>query len=477
MARGLPVWWALIASWYAVDLFSAEPDWPGFRGPNGSGIGLTSGLPVRFGPAENLVWRTALPTGKSSPVLAADRIFLTGAAENNLWTLCLDRVSGRILWGRAIPQPRAEKLHQLNHAAAPTPVTDGVNVYAFFADFGLVAYGADGQERWRKQLGPFNNLHGMASSPVLVDDRLVLAIDQDENSYLLAVDKRTGRTLWRSARPEAVHGFATPVVFRPDGDAAQLVVPGSYELTAYSAATGEKLWWVRGLTWQVKASAVVEDGVVYATGWAPGADPGPRQLLPPFADVAREADETGTASSPPGSCLPGGSTPEAGRPSISTATVFSTRATGASTAARRASHNVTMAIRPGRVRGDLTDSHLLWTNDRAVPEVPSPLLWKGVLYTIKDGGILTSFDAGTGRILKQARMPGAVDKFYASPVLGDDKLYLASESGKVSVVQAGAVWESLAVNELDEPCYATPALSGGRLYLRTSAALYCFARK
>jgi outer membrane protein assembly factor BamB len=433
-------------------------------------------LPVEFGPDKNVIWKTALPAGKSSPVLAQGRIFLTGQQDNALLTLALDRATGKILWRREITKDRAEKLHKLNSPASSTPATDGTNVYAFFGDFGLVSYGPDGNERWRLPLGPFDNLHGMASSPMLAGDKLILLCDQDTDAYLLALDKDTGKVLWRVARPEVVHGFSTPALFQPPGDAGQLIVAGSYQLIAYAVEDGRKLWWVRGLSWQIKPVAVVDADTIYATGWAPGADAGERRFFPPFEQVAALADADKDGKLTPDEI------PMEMRHTGSWQAIdlnhdgFMDAREWGFYRARWSSRNVTLAVRPGRARGDLTDTHVLWAYERAVPEVPSPLLYDGVLYTVKDGGILTALDAKTGELLRQARMQGAMDKFFSSPVAAGGRIYLASESGKMAVLKPGADWEVLAVNDFAEPAYATPAIADGRLYIRVASALYAIGK-
>jgi hypothetical protein len=137
-------------------------DWSSFRGPNGSGIAQTTGLPSELGPDRGVLWKTAVPPGVSSPILTADGIFLTAHEGNQLVTLRIERSSGVASWRRTLERPRAEALHRLNQPSSPTPATDGSNVYAFFGDFGLVSYGPGGTERWRKALGPFSNLHGIS---------------------------------------------------------------------------------------------------------------------------------------------------------------------------------------------------------------------------------------------------------------------------------------------------------------------------
>lgn len=455
---------------------AAAAEWSAFRGHNAGGVADTKGLVTEFGPGRNVVWRSALLRGSSSPVLTADRIFLTGYEDRRLVTFALDRATGRILWRREIEQPRSEERHKLNNAASATPVTDGRNVWTFFADFGLVSYGPDGNERWRLPLGPFDNLHGMAASPVLAGDRIILACDQDTESYLLAVHKDTGKVIWKTPRPSVVHGFATPTIFRPKQGEVQVVVPGSYVLASYSLSTGKELWIVRGLSWQIKTTAIASGDTIYVTGWAPGADAGESEPLPPFEDAAREIDANRDGKIAPDEINPtkykhGGSW----RAIDLDRDGFLDPRDWSFYRARRAARNVTLAIRPGSARGDITDTRVLWRNERFVPQVSSPLLYNGVLYTIKDGAILSSMDPATGTIHKTARIPGAIGAYYSSPVAGDGKLYVASENGKVGVIRAGAQWEVLAVNSFDENIYSTPAIENGRIYLRTTEALYCLA--
>jgi outer membrane protein assembly factor BamB len=227
---------------------AAAGEWLRFRGPNGSGVADGKPLPREIGPAKNVIWKTAVPAGKSSPVVISDRVYLTGHENGTLLTLALDRRTGKMLWRREAPGRRDEKRHTLNDPASPSPVTDGENVFVFFAGYGLISYGRDGAERWRLPLGPFTNFHGMGASPVLVGDKLLMICDQDQGAYLLAVDQNTGKPVWKVDRPEMVHSFSTPIVYRPPSGPAELIVPGSYQMTGYDVATGKLLWRVNGLT-------------------------------------------------------------------------------------------------------------------------------------------------------------------------------------------------------------------------------------
>jgi len=456
-------------------LFAAT-DWSQFRGPNGAGVTEEPKLPVEFGPNKNVVWKTALPRGSSSPVLAGDRIFLTAAEGNRLQTICLHRATGKILWRREILADREEVLHKLNDPASSSPITDGKNVYVFFGNFGLASYGPDGQERWKRPLGPFTNLHGMGASPILHGDKLVMVCDQNNDSYLLAVDKNDGHTLWKTERPEVTHGFSTPILYRAESGPTQLIVPGSYQMISYSVETGEKLWWVRGLTWQVKSMPLISGNVLYFNNWAPGGDAGEQAQLPTFQEAIAKSDSNHDGK------LAQTELPKEWQPTGTWGAIDLDRDSLLNERdwnffrARRAAQNSVMAIRLGG-KGDLTDTNVLWRYTKVLPDVPCPLLYKGVLYLVKTGGIATSLNPATGEVLKQARLVGALDGYYSSPVGADGKVYMISQAGKVSVLKAGAQWEVLAMNDLEEEAYATPAIADGKIYLRTRNTLYCFANR
>ena len=171
-------------------------DWPQFRGPAGLGTSSDTGLPLEVGPHKNVIWKTPLPPGHSSPILVGKQIFLTGYEGETLLTISLDRATGKMLWKREAPRPRKEDMQKTNSPASPTPASDGKSVFVFFGDFGLIAYSMDGDERWRHPLGPFNNANGHGSSPVVIDDMVLLICDQDTDSYLIALDKQTGKVRW-----------------------------------------------------------------------------------------------------------------------------------------------------------------------------------------------------------------------------------------------------------------------------------------
>jgi outer membrane protein assembly factor BamB len=447
-------------------------DWAQFRGPNGSGLAETHDLPIQFGPQQNVIWKTLLPPGHSSPVLTSDRIFLTAYEENTLIAYCLNRSDGKIRWRREIARPRQQELHKANSPASPSPVTDGSNVYAFFADFGLISYDSEGKERWRLVLGPFNNPMGLGASPILAENTLLLVCDQESGSFLIAVDKNTGRIRWRVERPEYTRGFATPILYKPKSGGLQVVVSGSLQLTAYSVETGKEVWWIRGLTWQMKSTPVLGDNVIYVHGWAGGADEGEQENVPPFEEVLRKLDSNGDGKLSKEELNDPKKTEDWKSLDLDRDGVLGER-DWRFYRSRRSAQNAVLAFRLGG-EGDLTEEGFLWRYQKSLPNVPSPILYQDVLYLMKEGGILTALDASTGAVLKQGRLQGALGDYFASPVAADGKLFTLSHEGKVTVLKPGKDWQILAVNEMGEDCNATPALADGRIYLRTDQALYCF---
>ena len=222
--------------------------WTRFRGPNGSGVSKDKGFPVVFGQNKNVAWRTLVRSGKSSPVLTRTHIFLTAADKGRLYTLCLDRKTGKLLWERSIDRPHTEIASRQNHEAAITPVTDGDNVYAFFKDFGFVSFDGAGNLRWKTALGPFANTQGLGASPILASDTVVLLADQWENSYLAALDRTSGKMRWKTARDEA-EGWGTPLLHE-----SRIVTVSRGMLGVYDSADGKRAVTVSGLATAIVGS-------------------------------------------------------------------------------------------------------------------------------------------------------------------------------------------------------------------------------
>lgn len=449
---------------------TASAQWPQFRGPNGSGIDTATGYPVKFSPTENLLWKVPVSSAQSSPVVVGERVYLTTSDAERLITICLDASTGRELWRREIKRTRKADVYHANDPAAPSPAADQRGVVVFFEDFGLAAYTPDGQDRWTMPLGPFRNFYGMAASPILVDDLVVMLCDQHKGSFLLALDAKSGGTKWRTERPSADIGWATPMVFRASGStAAELIVLGSTRLDSYSLDKGEPLWWMPLASEGAIGTVVAEGDTIFASTKG-----SPEPMLGTFESLAepQDKDKNKKLSRQEFAAIEGWAehfgwldTDNDGSVTMEEWNVARNMSVG---------EYGTFALRPGKARGRLDEKAVRWRFKRNLPYIPTPLLYEGALYLVKDGGIITSLDPATGTMVKQGRAPEALGQYFASPVAADRKVFLAGVDGNVTVLKAGASWEVLGVNKLGEAIKATPALSGGRIYVRTEKALYCF---
>ncbi len=482
----------LSASLLAADLSTAAlakaDNWTRFRGPNGTGVSDATNVPVEFGPQTNVRWKAAVPPGHSSPVFTNSHIFLSAHSSEKdaykLFVLALDRKSGAQLWQHEVPRLQKGRRENVNGPASPSPVTDGTNVYYFFQDFGLISYTADGKERWRMPLGPFNMFYGFGASPILENGTLLLPVDQDTDPYLLAVDANTGKEKWRVSRPHVISGYSTPTIWRPKTGPAQILIPESFQLTAYSIVDGSKVWWVRGLACEMKSVASIDDDTLYVNGWGFGQNQAGTQV--PTVDFAEaikrfDANRDGFVGRDEVTAHKTERMDRMLQPDYGF-DAFDGNRDGKLDAkdwdvfrSMLAAENGLMAIKLGG-SGDMTPAAVKWKYLRPVPQVPSTVLYQGVLYMVNDSGILISFDPATGNIIKQGRLKGAIDKYFASPIGADGKVWLVSQDGTVSVVSAKGDWEVLQVNALDDEVFATPVPADGELFIRTRSALYNFAK-
>jgi outer membrane protein assembly factor BamB len=469
----------LALAFFAVATLSAQQaitELSRFRGPNGSGHASGGSFPTEFNQTKNMLWRLPLPKGHSSPIIWKDRIYLTAFRGDDLFTIAIDRATGKQLWERQAPATKTKIVDKRNNPASPSPALEENRVYVFFPDYGLIAYDAAGKELWKKPLGPFNNIYGMGASPVIYNDMLLLALDQSHGSHLLAVDKRTGTDKWKTPRPEATSGHATPIIWRAPNGRDQILLPGSFLLTAYDPGNGAKLWWVRGLSWEIKSTPVIADGVIYVNGYgSPEGDPGRKISLAAADEVwgTADADKNGTLSKE--------EFPKGPPPGWFAVADLDTNGVIAKTEweyirAALDSENGMLAIRLGG-SGDMTEKSIQWKYQRAVPQLPSPIVFKNVLYMVNDGGIVTTLNPETGALIKQGRLTGAPGNYYSSPVEAGGNLYFTSERGAIAVVPPGGDLAPMVVNDLVEDTYATPAFADGKIYIRTVEALYAFGMK
>lgn len=467
----------LVAS--AALLLLTAGDWPRFRGPNGAGISPDSkDMPAEYG-EHNTLWKIPLPPGYSSPIVVGDRVFVTAYEKDKLFAMAIDRKTGKTIWRRENTVQWAIPKRGVNTPVSPTPVSDGKNVYIFFEGLGLISYGPDGEERWRVPLGPFINPYGIGSSPILAGDKVLWLSDNDTDSYLLAVSAKDGKQIWKTPRPDVTHGFSTPILYSPRNGPMQAIVSGSYHVVAYSVETGEKLWWVGGMAWQAKSLPVIQNDVLYIHSWmADMAGIGLPSKLDAFDDVLKANDKNGD-----GKLVVDEIPYKEMKPLFFLFDLnhdgFIDRAEWNQMLARNAAQNGVYAIKlDGSMRGDRTTTNVLWRYNKALPNIPSPLLYQNVLYILREGGILTTLNPASGEILKQARIKDAVDPYFASPIAADGKVFTLSQSCKLAVIKAGGEWEQLAVNNIEDgQCWATPAIDDSEIIVRTQSALYCFGKK
>jgi outer membrane protein assembly factor BamB len=468
--------------------------WPQFRGSNCQGF-TSEGmkLPVDFGPTKHVVWKSAVPSGHSSPCIWDAHIFLTGFDQKAkiVETLCLDRRQGRILWQRRIPVTAIEKLHNYNSAAVATPATDGKRVYVYFGSYGLVCYDFDGNEKWKLPLPLPRTTFGTGTSPVVAGELVLLNRDFQPDPSLLAVRAATGETVWKKVRKLAslggpVDAYATPVVWRHDG-VDDVIIHGKVRTVAYDLKDGSERWSV-GATSSACSTPVVGDGHLFLAAHGFGSVEGETEELPSFDTMLKKYDKDGDGQisskefpsdltlfqrlDVPGTELP--------------LKVFFVRIDSNKDGKIDRQEwekflddmrlrslqrfDGLLAIKPG-ARGDVTKTNIAWREEHALPEVPSPIYYRERIYMVRDGGIVSCLDAKTGRLLYRERL-GPRGPYFSSPVAGDGKVYVASQRGVVVVFAAGDHFEVLARNDLGEPIQATPALVDGKLYIRTEKFLY-----
>ncbi|MFV2067902.1 MAG: PQQ-binding-like beta-propeller repeat protein [Pirellulales bacterium] len=431
--------------------------------------------PDHFDDPNRLLWRRPLPSGHSTPCVAGRLLVLTTfEGERTLATVAVDRETGSTVWRQEAPNDRLEPYHRVGSPAASTPASDGERVFVFLGSYGLLCYDLQGALLWSKPMGPFQDEFGSASSAVLADGKVILSQDHDTDSFVMAVDAATGETVWKTARPDATRSYATPVIYQ-QGDEKFVVVTGALQLTAYNLETGEPRWWLTGLARIANTTPAQADNVLYVATWSPGGGTSARIAMEAWSEAVAAYDKNADRN------ITRDELPEAS-PVLLRFFRIDLNQDGKLGEAewnkhaevfRRATNGV-LAVRPSG-RGDLRQTDVKWAYRKGVPFVASPLLYQNVLYLVKDGGIATTLDPRTGALYRQRRLPGR-GNYYASPVAADGKIYIASARGVLSVLEAGPRWKLLSSRDFGEPIYATPVIDGERIYVRTAAALYCFAK-
>ena len=443
-----------------------------FRSDGGVGSGVGS-LPDHLEAAPALRWRVPLDPGHSTPILHGGRVFLTTwrAESKELATVALDQQTGQLLWRSPLVPEKIEQTHPLGSPATGTVACDGQRVFAFFGSAGLFCYDLVGHKLWTQRLGPFRDEYGAGSSPILWEGKVILNQDHDVDSFLIALDCLSGRILWKTARPDAVRSYSTPMVWSQGGQ-PEILVAGSLQLTAYNPINGERLWWINGLARIVIPTPLASGPFIYMASWAPGGDSAKRLELDPWAAALGKWDKNNDGKLTKAEIEDREVLERFNRMDLDEDGALNQQEWERHAAVFHRAQNAMLALKPGG-RGELPESVVVWKHGRGVPYVATPVLDHGILWMVKEGGIVTKLDAASGRLLQEERVPG-FGNYFASPVAGDGKIYFASEPGTVSVLAAEHDWRLISSRDFHEKIYATPALAPGRLYLRTQQALYCF---
>ena len=453
---------------------AAAGSWPGFRGINRSGVGEDCTPPIKFGTNESVAWKVTVPFSPSSPCISGESVFITTFADGELQTRCYQKRDGKLLWTRGIKPAELEAYHRTESSpAASTPSTDGERVVTYYGSFGLVCYDFRGTELWRHPLPVALSLgnYGTAICPLIAGNLVIISRDRDDASSLLAVDLKTGDKAWETSRADSYGSFGSPILWQ-NKDRAEVVVPGSIKLKAYSLANGKEDWSYQGVTAFACTTPVVGDGVLFWAAWSDGKSDAP---MPTWDKFLQEHDKNKDGIV---------SLDEFDEKSRDYYRGYDVNHDGKIdqgdwdriTAEVKKGENVAFAVKPG-ASGKLGASDLAWTATKGLPYVASPLFYQGRLYMVKDGGMVTCLDVTNGKAIYSQERIGAEGNYYASPVAADGRIYFASVNGKVTVIQAGGD-KPVVLHQATFPerIHASPALSDNHLFLRTYTTLYAFGQ-
>lgn len=448
----------------------AETLWPQFRGSAGSSIASGTALPASLDATKDQLWRVEVPGGSSSPVIVGDRVFVTGFHDGQLSTLALKRSDGSHLWRHDLKPDQIESfMEKLGSPAASTCATDGERIVSYFGSYGLLTFDLTGKLLWEAKLPLIQTKDGFGSgtSPIIHQGTVYLVRDEDgPGNGLYAFDLKTGAQKWKQSRKEFRVSFGTPVVWNDS-----LVILGDTRAKGYDLATGEERWIVRGLSaYPCTTPTVGTDGNLYIATWSPG---GSADEQMPGYDVflgMMDKDKDGKISR----------AESVGTPLQDFFSVQDKDKSGFMERAEwetnldwmKRGKNVVLGIKPGG-RGDITESHVLWTNDKGAPYVASPLFYDGKLFIVKDGGLATLYEAATGKLLYTKERLGTPGDYYVSPTLAGDRILLGATSGTLLILDAKATDKPSILGKLDfgEYLAASPAIVDGKLYVRTKEHL------
>lgn len=480
---------------------SESAQWPQFLGPNGRAVQESATPPVELNLDGNVRWKTELPLGHSSPCIWDDSIVLTACRQNpqTLETICIDRTTGEIRWRKACPDVKEiEKVHEISSPAAQTPVTDGERIVVYFGSYGLVAYDFDGNEIWTTPLPPAKVLmdFGSGSSPILVGDKVIVWVPLQNESYLGAYQLSDGSECWKAPRFEHNRTWATPIQWC-EGEEQRVGLLCSQRFSAFDADDGQEVWWVDEVATNSGSSPIALGDRLLITSAGIQGDADNIVIPDDFATFLSKHDADGDGKIAiqeiPEDVLftVRHTTGGAGDLSLRQAFEFmgvkpdhvferedweEKRQQMEAFKAGPMCRTSAAVVRTGGV-GDVTQSHRVWEEPRGVGEVSSPLAYQGLVYLVKNGGVLTVRSLEDGELAYTKRVQGAAGGYYASPVAANGRVYLANDAGVVTVIEAGPNLNIVSRCDIGEPVYATPALVGNELYLRTAKHLIAFGPK
>lgn len=405
----------------ALTVSQLADDWPRWRGANGFGITLEKNLPSELSPEKNLTWKLDLPGwGNSSPIILGNRLYLTTQiADTSCLVIAINRETGKLIWSTKVASGKL-KTHDFHNMATPTPVSDGENIWALFGTGDLVCLDESGDLVWKRQLqkdhGEYKIGWGMGTSPILHNGNLYIACMQAGPSYLLAIDGQTGKDLWKKERnlgatDESQDSYSSPILV-PTKSGPQLVLAGENHINAYDPATGKQIWIAGGM------------------------------------EVPHEYGRTIAA-------------PTAGDGIV------------IGVASGWGNKGFIVALKTDG-RGSLSENDRLWKVTRYSPDCPTPLVYNGFVFLVRDDGIASCLDLKTGEPKWQERL--FTDNVKVSPIAGDGKVYFTSGRATCTVINAGPELKILSTNKLNEDTLCTPAISNGKLFIRTRERLYAFGR-
>jgi outer membrane protein assembly factor BamB len=401
-------------------------DWPEWRGPNGDGTTTETGLPMKWSATENVRWKTPLPgPANSTPIVSGDHVFVTQAIEdsNERLLMCFSRTDGKLRWKRAMEHVQTEISHKTNPKSSSSPATDGERVIASFSSAGLHCYDMKGKKLWNRDLGEQAHIWGYGASPTIRGDLVYLNFGPGERTFLMALNKRTGKTVWKNDEPGGGFGnkkpgqssrtvwvgsWSTPIIREIKGR-EEMIMTWPNRVVGLNPLTGEQFWECQGLNPLVYTSPVYADGIVVAMGGYSGS---------------------------------------------------------------------ALAVRAGG-DGDVTESHRLWHHPKTKQRIGSGVIHDGHCYILNDPGVAECFNLLTGKRVWEERLrgPGSSSRNWASMVLSEGRLYVNNWGGDTFILKASPSFEVLAINSIGERTIGSMAISNGEIFIRGYKNLWCISAK